>query len=181
MTTQASSSTNGSAVRDELKHDADRLKGTIGERAKTEATTRIDQASQALGSASAAFDAAAEKLDSNSDAPDWMASVIQQAARKMDGLAERISGGDLDDIGREVTNFARHNPGAYLAASAAAGFAAARVLRAGMDKKSHEQADISGSEHVLADNGNSASFGADDAGSSALNGSYQQDIEGAAS
>lgn len=138
-TSAASSAANGSAFREELKHDADRLKGTIGERAKTEATTRIDQASQAMGSASSALEAAAEKLESNSDAPQWMASAIQQAARKMDGLAGQLAGRDLDDVGQEVTRFARHNPGTFLAVSAAAGFAAARVLRAGVDKKRHEQ------------------------------------------
>lgn len=44
----ARSAANGSAFCDEREHDAEPLKGTIGERAKTGTTTRIDQASQAM-------------------------------------------------------------------------------------------------------------------------------------
>lgn len=178
MTTETSSATNGSTFRDELKHDAERLKSTIGERAKTEATTRIDQAEQAMGSASDALEAAAEKLERNPDAPDWMASAIQQAARKMDGLAGLINGRDLDDIAHEVTQFARHNPATFLAASAAAGFAAARVLRAGMDKKRHGSPDNASSDQASADHGYAASDGAEDSWSARQAGTAQHIAEG---
>lgn len=181
MTTETSSATNGSAFRDELKHDAQRLKGTIGERAKSEATTRIDQAAQAMGSASTAFEAAAEKLDSNSDAPDWMASAIQQAAKTMDSFASQISGRDLKDIGHDVTQFARNNPGTFLAASAAAGFAAARVLRAGVDKKRHDQPEAGMGDHTSAVHDYAGVNGANDAGSATLTGTPQHDIGGIAS
>lgn len=145
MTTETGTASTGthdnSAVRDELKHDAEHLRDTAAGRAKQEAESRKGQAAQVVGSASSAFNSAAEQLQQNPDAPDWMASAIQQAARKMDTMASQIDGRSVDDLSRQVINFARDNPGTFLAASAAAGFAAARVLRAGADKKRHDHSD----------------------------------------
>lgn len=152
MTTE-SHTTTGSAqsragVRDELKQDAGRLKEDAQARAKQEAETRKGQAVNVAGSATSALNTAAEELERNPDAPAWMASALQQAARKIDGMARHVDGKNVDDLGREVAHFAREHPGAFLAASAAAGFAAARLLRAGADKKRHahegENAGLSG-------------------------------------
>lgn len=126
-------------VKDELKHDADRLKGTVGARAKEEAESRKGQAVHVAGSASTALNTAAEDLRSNPDVPDWMASALQQTARKIEGLASHIDGRSIDQLGDDVSEFARRSPGTFLAASAAAGFAVARVLRAGVDKKRHDR------------------------------------------
>jgi len=144
MTTQFNEGSPGadspSGVGDELKEDAGRLRHTIEDRAKQEAETRKGQAANVLGSASAALGNAADELERNADAPDWLASAVKQAAGKIDAMAGQIEGRNIDEIGRTVASFARQNPGAFLAASAAAGFAAARVLRAGIDK-SHEHHD----------------------------------------
>lgn len=128
-----------SDVRDELAHDAARLKDSVGERAKHEADTRKSEAVQVAGSASAALNSAADDLQGNPDAPDWMSAALKQAARQIDRLAGHVDGRSVDDLGHEIAQFARSNPSAFLAASAAAGFAAARVLRAGVDKKRHDQ------------------------------------------
>jgi len=125
----------------ELRQDAGRLKNSVGARARQEAESRKGEAVQVAGSASAALNSAAENLERNPDAPDWMASALQQAARQIDRLAGHVDGRNIDDLGREVAQFARANPGAFLAASAAAGFAAARVLRAGAGKQGHDQPD----------------------------------------
>jgi 2-hydroxy-3-keto-5-methylthiopentenyl-1-phosphate phosphatase len=109
-----------------------------------------------------------------------MASVIQQAARKMDDLAAQINERNLDDIGTEVTQFARQNPGTFLTVSAAAGFAAARVLRAGVDKKRREQVDSTSSNNLVADDGYASHEGDDRAGIAGLSGTIQDDIEGVA-
>lgn len=140
MTTQSrNSSGETAAVADELKGDAARLKGDVTARAKQEAETRMSQAAQLAGSASSALDTAARDLRDNPDAPDWMASALQQAARSIEGLASHVEGRSIDQIGQEVAGFARRNPGTFLAASAALGFAASRVLRAGVDKKRHSR------------------------------------------
>lgn len=127
-----------SDVAGELKHDAARLKDTMGTRAKQEAENRKGQAVHVAGSASTALNTAADDLRDNPDVPDWMATALQQAARKIEGLASHIDGRNVDELGQEVAEFGRRNPGTFLAASAAVGFAAARVLRAGADKKRHD-------------------------------------------
>ncbi len=128
-----------SEVADELRQDAGHLKESLGARAKQEAESRKGQAAQVAGSASSALDTAARDLRDNPEAPEWMASALQQAARRIESLASHVDGRNIDELGDEVAEFARRNPGTFLAASAAAGFAAARVLRAGVDKKRHER------------------------------------------
>lgn len=136
-----------SEVAAELKNDAARLKDTMGARAKQEAESRKGQAVQVAGSASTALNTAADDLRANPDVPDWMATALQQAARKIEGLASHVDGRNIDELGQEVAEFGRRSPGAFLAASAAAGFAAARVLRAGADKKRHDRNDQQGGQY----------------------------------
>ena len=96
---------------------------------------------QVAGSASSALDTAAQDLRDNPEAPEWMASALQQAARRIESLASHVDGRNVDELGEEVAEFARRNPGTFLAASAAAGFAVSRVLRAGVDRKRHARGD----------------------------------------
>jgi hypothetical protein len=127
-----------SDVRDELKHDAEHIGDTIADRAKQEAEIHKNDTAHAVGAASSALGAAAGDLERNPDAPDWMASALNQAARKIEDMASQFEGRSVDDIAQRVTRFARENPGSFLAASAAAGFAAARVMRAGVDRSRHD-------------------------------------------
>lgn len=142
MTTEtrnpAASAGQQSGVAEEMKHDADRLKDTVGTRAKQEAENRKGQVTHVAGSASTALNTAAQDLRENPDVPDWMASALQQTARKIESLASHVDGRSIDQLGRDISEFARRNPGTFLAASAATGFAAARVMRAGADKKRHD-------------------------------------------
>lgn len=139
-------------VADELKQDAGRIKDSVSTRARQEAESRKGQAVHVAGSASTALNTAAQDLRDNPDVPDWMATGLQQAARKIEGLASHVEGRSIDQLGQDVAEFGRRNPGTFLLASAAAGFAAARVLRAGVDKKRHEGGD-----------GQASSYAADDA------------------
>jgi len=123
---------------DALKQDANRLKHSVAERAMQEADLRKGQATQVAGSATSALNSAAEDLQHNPEAPDWMASALQQAARRIESLSNHVEGRNVEDLVREISDFARRNPGTFLAASAAVGFAAARVLRAGVDRRRHE-------------------------------------------
>lgn len=174
MTTEpytASPDTGQSAgVGEELEGDAARLKDTIQGRASQEAETLKGQASDAVGSASSALNKAADELQRDDNAPDWLATAMKQAAGRIDAMAGQIQGGDLSQIGQNVADFARKSPGAFLAASAAAGFAAARVLRAGVDRSHDHQTDnaLNGS-------------GANSAGNGAQTGGFQQDDGVAAS
>lgn len=150
---------NHARVAEELKHDADRLRDTIGERAKGEAESRKGQAAHVAGSASHALNTVAKDLADNPDVPDWMTSALQQTARKIESLANHVDGRSIDQLGRDVSEFARRSPGTFLAASAAAGFAAARVLRAGVDKKRH---DHDAEQDATGQSGNAANWPADE-------------------
>jgi len=129
--------TTRSPVGDELSHDASQLKSTATERVQQEADTRKGQAAQIAGSASSALGKAAEQLKQDGNAPDWLGSAMRQAAGSIDRLASEIDGRSVNQLGQQLTGFARSNPGAFLAASAAAGFAAARLLRAGVEHRHH--------------------------------------------
>ena len=128
-----------SGLREELGQDTAHLRDTLASRAKREAETGKSKALGLARPATDALGAAADQLRGNPDAPEWMASGLQSVARQIERLASDLEGRSLDDLGRDASRFARDNPGTFLAASAAAGFAAARLLRAGADKKRHAQ------------------------------------------
>ena len=133
-TASAGSSSASHRMTDELASDANRLKHTAAERAKQEADVRKVDAARAAKSASSALDKADAELDRDANAPRWLT-----AAGSIERLASNVEGRSTDELGREVSRFARDHPGAFLAASAAAGFAAARFLRAGADYQHHHQ------------------------------------------
>lgn len=129
------------ATRDELAHDASRLTETAKKRARQEAETRKGQATQAAKCASSALDKAAEELKQDENAPAWLASAFKQTADGIQRFAGDVDQRSAEQIGRDVSRFARQNPSAFLAASAAAGFAAARFLRAGAEYQHDHQGD----------------------------------------
>lgn len=139
-----SSASTRSAVGEELSRDASQLKDTASQRIQQEADTRKGQAAQIAGSASSALNKAASELEQDNNAPDWLSSVVRQAAGSIDRLAGEIDGRSLNQLGQQLTGFARSNPGTFLAAAAAAGFAAARVLRAGVEHRHHTHGGESG-------------------------------------
>ena len=140
MTTQTRSVSSGSTsstseFKDEVSADANRLKDTATHRAKEEAEARKGQAAQTAQSASSALRGAADELEQDRNSPEWLSSAARQAAGGIERFAGEIQGRSADEIGRNVSRFARENPGTFLAASAAAGFAAARFFRAGADHR----------------------------------------------
>ncbi len=158
MVTSTTGSTHGSSgaeVRQELKGDAQKLKNTAEEQGEAKAREGKEQVAKTAHSASSAIDAAADKLRSDDDAPAWLASAFSSAAREIDDLASRLQDKSPRDIARETNRFGRENPTAFLAASAAIGFAAARFLRAGAEY--HEGYDVGSS----GSGGNARSFRSD--------------------
>lgn len=139
-TTGSTHASSGAEVRDELKGDAQKLKNTAQEQGEAKAREGKEQVAKTAHSASSAIDAAADKLRDDDDAPAWMASAFSSAARELDDLASRLQDKSPRDIARETNRFGRENPTAFLAASAAIGFAAARFLRAGAEY--HEDYDV---------------------------------------
>ncbi len=139
MTRSGGASSSSQGVGGEIAHDAGRLKDAAMDRAKQEAETRKGEATKAAKSASTALGKAAEDLKQDANAPDWLASAFEQTASGIQRFASGVDNQTPEQIGREVSQFARQSPAAFLAASAAAGFAAARFLRAGAEYQHHHQ------------------------------------------
>lgn len=118
-------------IREELRQDAQGIKDTA--QRSLENRTEVGKAGliKAANSASAALRAAGDTLTGDTAAPDWLSSGFSQASDKLADLAKTLDGKSASDISREAVGFARDHPAAFLAASAAAGFAVARVFRAG--------------------------------------------------
>lgn len=122
---------------DEVRHDADRLRHSATDRARTEAERRKGQTVRVADSASSALNNAAGELEGDPDAPEWLGTAMRKAAGQIERLANQMDGRSVDDMTREASRFAREHPGLFLAAAAATGFAAARVLRAGTQHHHH--------------------------------------------
>ncbi|WP_174278308.1 hypothetical protein [Sphingomonas bacterium] len=58
---------------------------------------------------------------------DWIASAIGRGAQELNALAGTLRDKDLGDLSAEMGSFARRQPALFVAASAAAGFALARI------------------------------------------------------
>ena len=76
---------------------------------------------------------ATNRLHSELDnqAPAWLKSSLEQGARQIQRFAETIEQKDSRQLTDDVRDFARNSPGTFLAGCAAAGFAAARIFKAG--------------------------------------------------
>jgi ElaB/YqjD/DUF883 family membrane-anchored ribosome-binding protein len=117
----------------ELRSDAQELGNSAKERVLSEADARKGAAATQVKSVSSAIQRAAGELDDG--APDWLRSAFQQGADQIQRFADALEQKDSRQLVGEVQSFARERPGAFLGACAAAGFAAARILKAGGEQQ----------------------------------------------
>jgi hypothetical protein len=134
----------GDGLRAELKDDAGRLTQTVKEQAGAKIDVGKEQATKTARSASSALNVAANELRNDQNAPDWLATALSSLAQQIEQYAGRIDASSPQAMTEEAKRFARQNPAAFLAASAAAGFAAARLLRAGAEYQSEHEASSAG-------------------------------------
>lgn len=120
-----------------LRSDAQQLGSTAASRIHSEVDARKGTAVTQAQSVSTAISQAAEGLDES--APDWLKSAFRQGAQQIQRLAETIERKDSRQLMSDAQAFARNNPGTFLAACAAVGFAAARVLKAGSEQQRGRQ------------------------------------------
>lgn len=124
----------------ELKEDAVALKESAKKQAETQAKRGRDQAVGLAKSASSAIDKAAEELHNDNDAPDWLAGILSTAAQKIGQVASELDDKSPQQMLNSAQQFGRQQPAMFLAASAAAGFAAGRFLRTGAEQ--HDDIDL---------------------------------------
>lgn len=113
----------------ELISDAKGVGTTAVNRLHSEVDARKDEAATQAKSVSSAIEQAASGLDAN--APTWLKTAFEQGAQQVQKFAETLEQKDSRQLVNQVSDFARSSPGTFLAACAAAGFAAARIFKAG--------------------------------------------------
>ncbi|GLV22918.1 hypothetical protein TomMM35A_27620 [Sphingobium sp. TomMM35A] len=115
-------------LREELRGDAQKLTSTAAERLQSEADARKGPAVEQARSVASALNKAAEDLGSG-QSPGWLKSLFEQGAQQIQRLADTVEQKDSRQLMSDLRQVARDNPTTFLAACAAAGFAASRVLR----------------------------------------------------
>ena len=113
----------------ELRSDAQQLGESAVNRLHSEVDARKGQAVDQVKSVSSAIQNAAGEL--GEDSPQWLKSALRGAGEQIQRVADSLEHKDSRQLLGDVQGFARNNPGTFLAACAAAGFAAARILKAG--------------------------------------------------
>ena len=133
QTASQTSSQSGSGGTDsptgEIKSDAKQLGTKAADRIHSEVDARKDTAVTQVQSVSSAIEKTAGEL--GDDSPQWLKSALQTGAQQIQRFADSIEQKDSRQLMSDAQTFARDNPGTFLAACAAAGFAAARVFKAG--------------------------------------------------
>ena len=127
---EATSQAGDGSLREELRNDASTVTGSAKQRLHSELDSRKGIASTQAKSISSALDAAAGEL---SDRPDWLRDAVRHGAQTLQSFADTIERKDSRQLASDVQQLARRNPATFLAGCALAGFAAARVLKAGAD------------------------------------------------
>jgi hypothetical protein len=116
-------------VGNELLSDAKGVGTSAINRVHSEVDARKSDAATQVKSVSSAIGKAADGLDPN--APTWLKSAFEQGAQQVQKFAQTLEQKDSRQLVSDVSDFARGSPGTFLAACVAAGFAAARIFKAG--------------------------------------------------
>ena len=119
---------------DELRSDAKHIGSSAANFLHSEADARKGAVAEQARTASSAMQRAASEIEDG--APAWLKSTFQQGAEQIQRLADALEQKDTRQIVQEVQSFARERPGMFLGACAAAGFAAARIFKAGAEGSS---------------------------------------------
>lgn len=127
----------GGGATGELRTDAKELGSKAANRLHSEVDNRKGEAVSQAQSVSSAIGKTADNLDDS--APDWLKTAFRQGADKIQQFADTIEQKDSRQILNEVQSFARERPALFLGACAAAGFAAARIFKAGGEQQSSQQ------------------------------------------
>jgi len=129
-------STSTGGATDELRSDAQQLTSKAKARIHGEVDARKGAAVDQAQSVSSAIRQTADGLDDN--APQWLRSALRQGAEQIQRFADSVEQKDSRQLLNEVQGFARERPALFLGAAAAAGFAAARIFKAGGEQQANQ-------------------------------------------
>ena len=125
----------------ELKADARQLSSKAANRLHSEVDARKGTAVSQARTVSSALERTAGQLEEG--APEWLRSTFRQGAEPIQRFAQSMEQKDSRQLMRDVENFARERPARFLAACTAAGFAAARIFKAGGEQPSSQRSPYS--------------------------------------
>lgn len=129
-TTNATGADAPAGLGDELKQDAAKLGNVAGERLSSEAEAHKGEVASQARNVSNALEKAAGELGGE-DTPDWLRSSLRQGAETLQRLADSVENKNPRELLDDLNTLGREHPGAFLGACAVAGFAIARVFKAG--------------------------------------------------
>lgn len=160
----------------ELRSDAQQLGSSAANRLHSEVDARKGQAVDQVKSVSSAVQNAAGQLGEES--PQWLKSALRGAGEQIQRFADTIEHKNSRELLGDVQGFARNNPGTFLAACAAAGFAAARIFKAGAEQQTG--GNVQGTRQQFGRQSNDTSFAVDKAmfGSHPVEGASQSRAPG---
>lgn len=115
---------------DELRQDAAKLSDVASERLSSEAEVHKGEIASQARSVSNALEKAAGELGGQ-DTSDWLRSSLRQGADTLQRLADSVENKNVRELLDDLNALGREHPGAFLGACALAGFAVARVFKAG--------------------------------------------------
>jgi ElaB/YqjD/DUF883 family membrane-anchored ribosome-binding protein len=141
LTMQQPPSEGQSGTVEELRSDAKHIGSSAANFLHSEADARKGVVADQARSTSSAIQRVASELEEG--APTWLKSIFQQGGDQIQRLADTLEQKDTKQIADEVQSFARERPGMFLGACAVAGFAAARIFKAGADGPSANGSSLS--------------------------------------
>lgn len=113
----------------ELLSDAKNFGSSAANHLYNEADARKGEAVRQAQAVSSTIERAADDLDAT--APSWLKSALEQGAQQVKSFAGTLDQSDSRQMVAQIGAFAKRSPGTFLGACAVAGFAAARIFKAG--------------------------------------------------
>lgn len=160
----------GPGVGQELLSDGKNVGKSAINRVHSEVDARKGDAVTHVKSVSSAIGQAADGLDPT--APTWLKSAFEQGAQQVQKFADTLEHKDSRQLVNDVSDFARGSPGTFLAACAAAGFAAARIFKAGSSENTPAQPASIGSSNTYGTSQSSRYAPTNDFGADAPSGEF---------
>lgn len=122
-----------SQAQQQVQEKAQEIRGRAEVRLRHEVDQRSNQAGEQVQAVGQALERSAEQL--RTEGKGTPASVVEQVARKAEGLGGYLQSANADRILGDVENFARRRPWLTGAAGAVAGFLASRFVKASSDRR----------------------------------------------
>ena len=124
------SSSSGGTTSSGLKEDGRQMAAKAVGTVRAEADKRKDAVTTQVQAVSSAIGSAADQIERQDDLPSWLVGGVRKVATSVEQFAGRLEGKSSKDLFDDLKTFAGDRPAVFLAACAAAGFAASRVLGA---------------------------------------------------